>query len=217
MIIRRIGLIGVGGVAGAALVWLSWLTVEQNALGWCLLFVGLGYFVGGAVYLALNREPPDALRERGDGSLWLLAPGFIVVFFGAPLEWLHLPGILPRGWGDQPFGVAVFVAGVLLQMWAGWALGRAYQGRLQVSRRQRLVRSGPYRFVRHPSYAAFVLMAFGVAHGFSSLVALAAVPLLLLPAVANRIWVEEEMLLSAFGGEYRDYQRTTRRMLPGLW
>ncbi len=86
-----------------------------------------------------------------------------------------------------------------------------------MSRGQRLVRSGPYRFVRHPGYAAFVLMAFGIALGFSSLVALAAVPLLLLPALANRIWVEEELLLSAFGSEYRDYQRTTRRLLPGLW
>ncbi len=217
MIWYRLGLVGFGCVAAALMTWLGLATARENILGWCVLLFGVGYFGGGAIYLAVTQSDPGSLHEKGDRSLWLLAPGFAAVFFGAPLEWLFLPNLLPRGLIDQVLGLGLIVAGLLLRAWTRPVLGRHYQGHLQVRRGQRLVRQGPYRFVRHPGYTGFILMALGLALGFSSVIALAAIPLLLLPGLAQRIWTEESLLLAAFGGEYREYQRMTKRLVPGLW
>ncbi len=217
MIWYRFGLVGLGCVAAALMTWLGLATARENILGWCVLLFGVGYFGGGAIYLAVTQSDQGSLHEKGDRSLWLLALGFAVVFFGAPLEWLFLPNLLPRGLIDQVLGLGLIVAGLLLRAWTRPVLGRHYQGHLQVRRGQRLVRQGPYRFVRHPGYTGFVLLALGLALGFSSVIALAAIPLLLLPGLAQRIWTEESLLLAAFGGEYREYQRMTKRLVPGLW
>ena len=92
-----------------------------------------------------------------------------------------------------------------------------YTGHLQVQKDHRLVREGPYRFVRHPGYTGFVLMALGLALGYSSLIGLAAIPLLMLPGLAYRMAVEEKLLTEQFGDEYRQYTRTTKRIIPGVY
>jgi protein-S-isoprenylcysteine O-methyltransferase len=215
--VRRLALIGCGVLAAAAMTYLGLATAVQNVLGWFLLFVGLGYFGGGAVYLALSNPLDGSLREAGERSLWLLAPGFAVVFFGAPLEWLFLPHWLPRAAGAQWIGVALIAAGLLLRAWTRLALGRQYRGRLQADRTQPLVRRGPFRYVRHPGYAGFVLLALGTAIGYSSVIGLTAITLLLLPGLAYRMRVEEALLVAAYGPDYRDYQRATKRLIPRLW
>ena len=61
-------------------------------------------------------------------------------------------GRLPTG-PLQAFGIGVMVAGLLLRIWAALTLGRFYTRTLRVSSDQTVVRTGPYRFLRHPGYA----------------------------------------------------------------
>jgi len=92
-----------------------------------------------------------------------------------------------------------------------------YTGHVQVQTGHRLVRAGPYSFLRHPGYTGFVLMAVGFAVGFSSVVGLTAIPLLLLPGLIYRMNVEEKLLIEQFGDGYREYARVTKRLVPGVW
>jgi protein-S-isoprenylcysteine O-methyltransferase Ste14 len=217
MIWRRVRLIGLGWGAALAMAWLGLFTARENILGWCVVGVGLGCCGGGAVYLAVTQFDPGRPPAKGDRSLWLLTPGLAAVFFGAPLEWLLLPSLLPRGLIDQALGLGLIVAGLVLWAWTWLAQGRDGQTHRLARRSQHMTYRGPYQFVRHPGYTGLVLLALGIAQGFSSVIALAAVPLLLLPAIGNRICGEEEQRLAAVGREYREYQRRTKRLLPGLW
>ncbi len=81
----------------------------------------------------------------------------------------------------------------------------------------RLVTTGPYRLLRHPSYAGALLAAvgFGVAltHWTSLLAVLAGWAI----GIAYRIRVEEAALRGAFGAAYDEYSARTRRLIPLLY
>jgi protein-S-isoprenylcysteine O-methyltransferase Ste14 len=88
--------------------------------------------------------------------------------------------------------------------------------RIQTDRAQVLVDSGPYRFVRHPMYAAFALFAPGTALLLGSWVGLLGA-LLLVAVVAWRAVREERLLRERLGG-YAEYTRRVRyRLAPGVW
>ena len=193
-------------------------TLPDNLLGWFLALFGFAYLAGGLIYVWRSRGGPAPIREeRSDRSFWLILPGFLVIFFGAPLEFLFAPVLLPRGIGMQIAGVALIVAAVALRIWARRAIRGMYSGHVQIQASHRLVQDGPYRFIRHPGYTGFLLMGLGIALGYSSLIGLGAVPLLLLPGLYYRLRVEERLLEGQFGEEYRQYERKTGRLVPKLW
>ncbi len=193
-------------------------TLRSNLLGWFLALIGLGYMTGGVVYAWRSRKSMSAIREeRGDRSFWLILPGFLVIFFGAPLEFLLGPKILPRGIGMQLAGIGLIVAAVVLRIWVRLAIRGLYSGHVQIQADHRLVQEGPYRYVRHPGYSGFMLMGLGIAVGYSSLIGLGAVPVLLVPGLYYRMKVEENLLEQQFGDEYRQYASQTGRVIPKIW
>jgi protein-S-isoprenylcysteine O-methyltransferase Ste14 len=114
-------------------------------------------------------------------------------------------------------GLVVVWLGLALRIWAVVTLGRSFSTFIQVESGQTVVTRGPYQWVRHPSYTGLLLIAVGFGLGAAnwlSLVICAVVPLLgLLPRIA----VEESELAGTLGEQYRSYQRTTRRLVPGVW
>jgi len=200
-------------------------TLRGNILGWFLLVFGIAYPAGGAIYYFIRREPfwkasgdgKAAREETGDHSFWLILPGFLVVFFASPLEWIYLPGLMPRILWMQIAGLALILSAVALRVWTRSHIRGQYSGHVEVQAGHRLVQSGPYRFVRHPGYTGFLLMTLGLALGYSSLIGLAAVPVLLLPGLAYRMKVEERLLTEQFGDDYRIYIRKSKKLIPGIW
>jgi protein-S-isoprenylcysteine O-methyltransferase Ste14 len=114
-------------------------------------------------------------------------------------------------------GLVVIWVGLAVRVWAVTALGGSFSTFVQVVADQAVVTRGPYRWVRHPSYTGLLLVVLGFGLGagnWSSLLVCAVVPLLgLLPRIA----VEESEMIRVLGERYRSYQRTTRRLVPGLW
>jgi protein-S-isoprenylcysteine O-methyltransferase Ste14 len=200
-------------------------TLRENILGWFLLVFGIAYPAGAVIYYFIRREPfwksagrgEAAREEKGDRSFWLILPGFLAVFFAPPLEWMYLPGILPRTLWMQIAGLTLILVAVVLRIWARAQIRGLYSGHVEVQADHLLVQGGPYRFIRHPGYTGLVLLALGVAVGYSSWMGLAATPILLLPGLAYRIKIEEELLMEHFGKEYQRYIQKTKRLIPGIW
>jgi protein-S-isoprenylcysteine O-methyltransferase Ste14 len=224
----RIAILFLMLVAPALAIFLALLgleTLRVNFLGWFLLVFGIAYPAGAVIYYFIRREPfwrsaggGEAVRqESGDLSLWLILPGFLSVFFAPPLEWQYLPALLPRSLWLQIAGLALILAALGLRLWARAHIRGLYSGHVEVQAGHRLVQSGPYRFVRHPGYTGFLLMALGLALGYSSWIGLAAIPVLLLPGLAYRMKVEETLLGEQFGEQYREFARKTKRLIPGIW
>ena len=125
--------------------------------------------------------------------------------------------VLGGGWAPVAVGLALLAAGVALRTWAILTLGRLFKFVVVIQEGHRVVASGPYRLLRHPSYtgALVAFLGIGIAlDNWLSAVALVLIPLL---TILVRIQVEEAALSNALGQEYTTYASRTRRLVPGLW
>jgi protein-S-isoprenylcysteine O-methyltransferase Ste14 len=119
--------------------------------------------------------------------------------------------------GDMAWiGVGLGLVGLVLRAWAMATLGTSYTRTLRTADHQVLVTSGPYRWVRHPGYAASLAVWVGAALAFHSWIAAVVVAMLLGLAYGWRIRSEERMLIGTFGDAYRAYAARTARLVPWL-
>jgi protein-S-isoprenylcysteine O-methyltransferase Ste14 len=114
-------------------------------------------------------------------------------------------------------GLIVMWLGLAIRFWAIAALGRAFRTTVEVDPGQAVVSTGPYRWVRHPSYSGLLLIVAGFGLAVGNWLALVICVVLPLPALLRRIQVEETELTSVLGDRYRAYQAQTKRLIPGLW
>ncbi len=203
--------------------WLGLKTLSQNLLGWFLLATGAAYPASALASYAIRKTPLWGIRgkavheEKGDLSFWAILPGMAAAFFLPPVEYLWMPAALPRSEAMQWAGLGLALAGVGLGIWARTRIRSQYSGHLQTQAGSHLVTQGPYRCIRHPSYAGFLLVVLGVATGYGSVLGLGAILLLILPGLAYRMKVEEDILVQQFHEEYLDYKSRTKRLIPGIW
>jgi protein-S-isoprenylcysteine O-methyltransferase Ste14 len=113
-------------------------------------------------------------------------------------------------------GVVLFTAGGALRIWPVFVLGRRFSGLVAIQPGHRLVTTGPYGVIRHPSYLGLLINSLGWALAFRSGVGLLLTALLVPPLLA-RIRAEERLLRTQFGGEYHAYCNRTWRLIPGLY
>lgn len=114
-------------------------------------------------------------------------------------------------------GLIVMWLGLAIRVWAVAALGRAFRTTVEVDPGQAIVSSGPYRWVRHPSYTGLLLILAGFGLALGNWLPLAICVALPLPALLRRIRVEEAELTRVLGEPYRAYQTRTKRLIPGVW
>jgi protein-S-isoprenylcysteine O-methyltransferase Ste14 len=116
--------------------------------------------------------------------------------------------------GVQAVGVVVMWMGLATRAWAVAALGDAFRTTVEVDPGQVVVTTGPYRWIRHPSYAGLLLILAGLGLAAGNWLSSAACLVLPLPALAWRIHVEEAELSHVLGEAYRAYQAGTSRLIP---
>jgi protein-S-isoprenylcysteine O-methyltransferase Ste14 len=214
----RIFLLIVGNALALILALLGLETTPTNFLGWFVMAASIAYGAGGVIYFWISRDKETALlSEQGNRSFWWILPGFVAIFFAPPAEFLFLAPILPRGIGMELVGLLLLLLGLSVRIWIRVFLRGKPSGYLRVTVGHNLITSGPYSFLRHPGYTGFLFIALGLCIGYSSLIGLIVIPVLLLPGLAYRIRVEERLLISRFGEEYLVYMRKTRKIIPGIW
>jgi protein-S-isoprenylcysteine O-methyltransferase Ste14 len=103
-------------------------------------------------------------------------------------------------------GLALFVLGGLLALWAGRALGHAFTPYPEPREGAPIATGGPYRFVRHPMYVAGFVSMVGWSLAFTVLGFVFTAALALLWIFKARY---EERRLLARHPEYADYRRRT--------
>ena len=113
-------------------------------------------------------------------------------------------------------GVAVFVVGGILRLWPVFVLGRRFSGLVAIQPGHKLVTTGIYSIIRHPSYLGLLINPLGWAIAFRSTIGIILTALLLIPTI-GRIRSEEALLLSQFGSEYEAYRARTSRLIPGIY
>jgi protein-S-isoprenylcysteine O-methyltransferase Ste14 len=117
-------------------------------------------------------------------------------------DWLFYPGI------------ALIILGVILRQWSIALLGGFFSEQVSVQEGQTIIRKGPYRYVRHPSYTGAIMIFTGIGLAILSGGALFVLVLMSCIVYGYRIHVEEKALLSKFGDEYEAYRKETKMLVP---
>jgi protein-S-isoprenylcysteine O-methyltransferase Ste14 len=145
----------------------------------------------------------------------LTVAAFYLMFSGdVPREWLRHRLFAPT-LGTDIMGIALTAAGIGFAFWARAYLGGNWSSSVTVKVGHQLVRSGPYRWVRHPIYTGMILALTGTAvvrHQVRGLVAI----VLLYAGFKIKSKIEEHAMTDTFGAEYEDYSRSTGAILPKL-
>jgi protein-S-isoprenylcysteine O-methyltransferase Ste14 len=114
-------------------------------------------------------------------------------------------------------GVVILLAGLVLRGWSFKVLGQYFTHTVMVSSDQPVITAGPYRVLRHPSYAGILLAAIGVGLASANWAGLAGVLLFILTPLLWRIHVEENALKATVGDRYRAYAAQHKRLVPLVW
>jgi protein-S-isoprenylcysteine O-methyltransferase len=154
--------------------------------------------------------------SRDSGSLRVLLGGmWIALFLAFPLSFVRAWSF-PRSVQLSLFavGVALILLGSLLRRYCWRTLGQYFTGDVRARPDQPVIRAGPYRLVRHPSYTAGMMMFIGIGLALGSWFSFALLTIVTIATYGYRVVIEERALLDTIGEAYRSYTRETKRFIP---
>lgn len=151
-------------------------------------------------------------RSWGWGRLmlWVVGPMLAWTIFkrGAAWAWTPTPT-------SEWLAAMLVVFGLGICLWARGALGTNWSGAVTLKQDHELIERGPYRYVRHPIYSGFLLMAIGTAilHARGS-------ELVFCGLLGLGLWfklrAEEALLTRHFPEAYPQYRRRVKALIPHL-
>ena len=156
---------------------------------------------------------PDS---RDSGSMRVLLGGMWIAFLVAyPLAFVKA-GAFPARLQLPLFavGISVLLLGSLLRRYCFRTLGEYFTGDVRARHDQPVIRSGPYRLIRHPSYTAAMMMFIGIGLALGSWFSTALLTVATILAYGYRVRVEERALLATIGEPYRTYMKECKRFIP---
>jgi protein-S-isoprenylcysteine O-methyltransferase Ste14 len=182
-----------------------------------LTLIVLLFPVSEVALAVVKRARRDVATVQDRGSMRLLwftiiaSVALAAVCAGLPVTRLRMTAT-PRA----AVAIGLLVGGLALRWYAILTLGRLFTVDVAIRSDHTLVETGPYRYVRHPSYTGMLVAFLGVGVYFGNWLSIAALIVPIGLAVMRRIRVEEAALSRAFGAAYSDYCARTSRLIPGV-
>ena len=167
----------------------------------------------------VNRRLVTSGSDRDPASAQLIA----LTWWPAGIAALAEAACLPRADAGRKWakpclaaGIAATGTGIALRQWAIHTLGQYFVGHVQVQPGQTVISTGPYRWLRHPSYTGQWLEMIGIGLATGNLAGIATCVLVPLIGITARINGEERELTASLPG-YRDYIQGRPRLIPHIW
>jgi protein-S-isoprenylcysteine O-methyltransferase Ste14 len=114
-------------------------------------------------------------------------------------------------------GIILIWLGILLRQWAVRTLGKYFRTHIQIQKDHKVIQTGPYKYIRHPSYSAALLSVLGYGLTLNNWLSLIVLCTFVFFALYQRIIAEEKVLAKDLGKEYQSYQKRTKKLVPGIF
>jgi protein-S-isoprenylcysteine O-methyltransferase Ste14 len=188
-------------------------------------FLAVYFAASAAITLYLIKKDPQLLARRMSGGpaaeklpaqkiiMSLTSLGFIGLLVIPALDrrfgWSHLPPSVALA-GDVLVGLGFF--GVFFV----FRENSFTSATIELAPDQKVISTGPYTLVRHPMYAAALVMLLGIPIALGSMWSVLVI-VAIMPALIWRLLDEEKFLAKNLPG-YREYQTRVRyRLMPRVW
>lgn len=171
------------------------------------------------IILSIRLRTPDGAQKLDRGSKSVV---ILFVNLAVACGWMAcavFPSFALGAHWEQMFtlGIAVWIAGIAIRLYSIYVLRQFFTYDVAIRKGQQVVQAGPYRWVRHPSYAGGMLAMLGFGLTMTNWIA-AVLPLAVVAiGYAYRIPLEERALTAGLGEDYRSYMTRTWRLVPFLF
>ncbi len=166
----------------------------------------------------VGRAATSATPAEDRGSLRVIILGFNLATLAAfSIPFVAPAATLPHRTVWLFAGVSLLVLGGLLRRHCIRVLSEFFTGAVTIQAGHRVVEAGAYRFIRHPSYSAALLIVSGTALAFGNWLAVAVSCVIAFLAYDYRARVEEQALLACLGEPYARFMATRKRFIPSVY
>lgn len=181
---------------------------------WILLGVALALSVFQPVFKPIDRTAPEHDRRTAAQIVWSV---YVTQFIGI-IEAVYFRYPESFHWNViTSIGLVGIVAGLSLRIWAVLTLGRFFTWFITVYDDHQLIRSGPFRFIRHPAYLGALILFVSTLVFLHAWIGVVLSLVFQLLAYLRRIKYEEALMIERLGDRYRAYTREVNTMVPGIW
>jgi protein-S-isoprenylcysteine O-methyltransferase len=179
----------------------------------------IGWIWGGSeLVLSLFKRSKSGAVSKDRHSLSLI---WLVYLFAIPLGIAAAHQFhecrLPNPALAFEVGCCVLVAGLALRWYSIIHLGRFFTTNVAIAADHKLIDTGPYRYIRHPSYTGGLMAMLGFTLTLENWLSIL---IIFLPGCAVTLWrihIEEDALCGALGDAYRNYMLRTKRLIPFVY
>jgi len=161
----------------------------------------------------------EAKRDKNSDrfSILVILISSSVSVVASVVEWAYVNDAREYSLWITLVGACLLIVGISIRVWAIQTLGKHFTATVMLTEGHQLVRSGPYQWVRHPSYLGAFMAIIGCPVFLNAPWATLIAAVSMTIAYYLRIGVEEEMLSAYFGTQYQDYMKHTKRIIPFIW
>ncbi len=194
------------------------LFIFKPKFGWSPLWISAALWMGLIIYWSAAARNSSAARSSESTASRathqnLLRLGLLLLFLKLP----YLTGRwVPDTLGWTLAGLATQMAAFGVAVWARLHLGRHWSGEITHKVGHELVRTGPYRTLRHPIYTGWLGMCLGTAIVSGEWHALLGLGFAVW-AYVRKIQMEERLLDGVFGNAYAQYRSSSWALIPGVF
>jgi protein-S-isoprenylcysteine O-methyltransferase Ste14 len=177
-----------------------------------------GWFASEVLIAVVTRTRRSTGNVKDRGTLLLL--WVVIIASITACDWIASssnPNMLGGGHWLRIASDVLMLIGLAVRWSAILTLGKSFSSNVAIRESQTIQRRGLYLMVRHPSYLGMIIIFLAIGVHSRNWFALAAVLVPTTAALLVRIHVEEIALREAFGEEYADYSKSTKRLIPGIY
>ncbi|MBW4038850.1 MAG: isoprenylcysteine carboxylmethyltransferase family protein [Acidobacteria bacterium] len=168
------------------------------------------------VVITRTRRGNGKIQDRGSMFvLWGVI--FSAIYAGEWIGAVYRPSAMHAGHWLSVVAVVLLAVGVAIRWTAILTLGKSFSVNVAIHATQTLHKTGLFRYMRHPSYTGMLVIFLAMGLATRNWLGLAIIVVFPLVALLYRMHVEEAALAGAFGTDYAEYSRSTKRLIPGIY
>jgi protein-S-isoprenylcysteine O-methyltransferase len=180
------------------------------------LLLGIAYGLSEAGLGILKRSRDDSV-DADNWSLRMLWVTIVLAVTAGILASYRAPGAAIANPAAFWVGCGLFGLGLALRWYSILYLGRFFTVNVAIHSGHEVIDTGPYRLIRHPSYAGALLAFLGLALCLANWWSLALIMVPILWVFGRRMSIEESALSNALGAPYTSYMSRTKRLAPFIY
>ena len=181
------------------------------------IIIWICFFLSEILLLRIFRSKAPASKELDKSSLKFVWVTIIISISVGVLAMTYVKAPISRAIFIGYLGLFIIICGIFIRFSAIRTLGKFFTVNLAIHDNQRLIKSGLYKYIRHPSYTGSLLSFLGLGVSFNNWISLLIIIIPVLISFIYRINIEEQLMLELFGEEYSEYKKSSRRLIPLIY